>query len=144
MKIEKLELYNIKLTVKDDEFITEISDKETVPLVITNKALKYGHSNGIIDSSLVSDLVLLSEDMGLLQDMKILQTIYLGYIGGQMMLGKSNYYTLEEFTNKFNIDTAEQVQLYQKLMIRDDNNFIKDIEKNTKLTLDGDKKKVSL
>ena len=145
MKLEKIELYKMMAEMVDGEFEVIQTDVETVPLVITNKALKYAHQNDIIQSSLISDLVTLSqmgEDMGALQDMKIFKTIYVAYVGGQFMLGnKEPKYNEEEFAERFQVSTMEQVTLYQKVLIGKENNFEKEIKKSVSKKVDKDAKK---
>lgn len=146
MKLEKINLSILEVEFKDDDFEMVEKEKETVPVVLTNRALNYAHENGIIESSLISDLIGLSnmtdENMEMLEDIKILKTIYTGYIGGQFLLGKIEPdHTFSEFTERYHTHPMEQVQIYQKLLIGKDNNFVKEIEKSTKKgTEKGEKK----
>lgn len=146
MKLEKINLSILEVEFKDDDFEMVEKEKETVPVVLTNRALNYAHENGIIESSLISDLIGLSnmgdENMEMLEDIKILKTIYTGYIGGQFLLGKIEPdHTFEQFTERYHTHPMEQVQIYQKLLIGKDNNFVKEIEKSTKKgTEKGEKK----
>lgn len=145
MILEKVNLYELKTELVDGEFVLTKEKEQTVPLMITNRALNYAHQNGIIESSLISDLVVLSnmgEDMTGLEDMKILQTIYVAYIGGQFMLGrKEPEYSFDEFAERLQVSSMEQVVIYQKVLIGKENDFVKEIEKSTaKGTGKGEKK----
>lgn len=145
MKLEKINLYKYDTKIEEDEFVLIKSEEVTVPLVLTNRAINYAHQNGVIKSSVIGDLVSLSnmgDDMEGLEDMKILETIYTAYIGGQFILGKKEpELDFDNFTEHFQASSMEQVEIYQKILIGKENQFIKEIEKSTKKgTEKGEKK----
>lgn len=136
MKLEKVELCKQEVKEKDGDFIVEKSEVENVPLVLTNRAINYAHQEGVIENSIISDLVSLSqmdENMDGLDDMQIMKTIYTAYIGGQFMLGKNKpKYSKEQFLDRLHIGTMEQMELYQQILVSKENKFVKDIERSTK------------
>lgn len=142
MKIEKITLSQQKLVEIEGEYDTVESEAEKVPCVITNRALKIAREQGEIRTSLITDLTRVSEGEDL-EDERILQAIYVGYVGGQILMGnKMPKYSFDEFTERYNDSTTEKGILYSKLLTAEkENNFANGVEKNTKKTVGKGEKK---
>lgn len=170
MKIEKITLSRQELVEKDGEYELVEKDKETVPCVITNRALQIARQEGVTKSSLATDLLNLQpadeinmndlkkiengkmapEDaniklgkFGEVDDLKMLQAIYVGYIGGQILLGnKQPKYSFDDFLEVYNADVVERTTLYMNLLTDTrKNDFKGEIEKSTsKKVQKGEKK----
>lgn len=152
MKIQKIMLYQQKLIEKDGEFVIEPTNVEEVPCVITNKALSICRNYGIGKTGLIQDFVTTSTNtrpqpdgtyqMKVAEDEQILKAIYVGYVGGQLLLGKSEPdYTYDEFLERYHDDIMEKFSLYQELIISPSNEFVKAIENSTdKAVKKGEKK----
>lgn len=151
MKIQKIKLYKQKIVEKDGEFELEKTDEKEVPCVITNRALQMCNQAGVIKTSLAQDLAIASTGSysgdgsavaAMLKDEKVLQTIYVGYVGGQLLLGKTNpEFDFDEFIDRYNADTLDKIDLYQKLMVTEDNKFVQEINHSTKKTAGKGEKK---
>ena len=152
MKIQKITLYLQNLIEKDGEFVIEATNVEEVPCVITNRALSVCRGYGIGETGLIQDFVTLSANTGprpdgsfsmkTAGDEQILKAIYVGYVGGQLLLGKAEPdYTYDEFTERYHGDVSEKFNLYQALIVFPSNEFVKNIEKSTdKAVKKGEKK----
>ncbi len=170
MKINKITLFKQELVEKDGEYELVIKDEETVPCVVTNRALQLAKQMGVTKSSLATDLLNLQpadeinakelkqlesgeiepEDVniklgqfGEIEDEKILQAIYIGYIGGQFLLGnKEPKYNFDEFLERYNAGVTERITLYMNLLTDErGNEFKTEIEKSTsKKVQKGEKK----
>ncbi|WP_130806520.1 hypothetical protein [Senegalia massiliensis] len=152
MKIEKITLFKQEMAEQDNELILKVTEEETVPCVITNKALKVANELGTTRSSLVTDLMQLGgsvdeDKVGDVEDIKILTSIYVGYIGGQILKGVNVYeedaiYTFDEFVERYNDSSMEKVLLYQKLITAEkENKFADKIERSTNKTPNKGEKK---
>ncbi len=149
MKIEKIILSRQELVEKDGEYELAEKDKETVPCVITNRALQLAKQMGVTKTSLMTDLMNLApseekEDVQVndLDDEKVLQAIYVGYIGGQLLQGnKEPKYNFDEFIERYNAGTVERAVTYNKILAAEDNKFAKEVQKSTsKKVQKGEKK----
>lgn len=170
MKIKTITLSKQELIEKDGEYELVEKDKETVPCVVTNRALQTARQMGVTKSSLATDLLNLQpaeeinikelkqlergeinpEDVsvkigefGEIDDFKMLQAIYVGYIGGQLLLGnKKPKYDFDEFIERYNVDITERTTLYMNLLTDSrGNEFKNEIEKSTKKTVGKGEKK---
>ena len=73
--------------------------------------------------------------MNVVEDERILKAIYAGYVGGQLLLGKPNPdYDYDEFIDRYNDDVLERFNLYQELIVTEDNKFVQEIIRSTKRT----------
>ena len=143
-----MKMINIEQLAKEYENVaaTVVTDEETVPCVITNRALQMAAQMGVTKTSLVTDLMNLSTSkegkVNDLDDFKILQTIYVGYLGGELLRGKDGpKYTFEEFIDVYNASTIERTIVYNNLLVKDENNFKKGIENSTRKGLEKGEKK---
>lgn len=152
MKIQKITLYLQNLIETDGEYAIEPTDVEEVPCVITNRALSLCRDYGIGETGLIQDFVTTSTNtrpqpdgsylMAVAGDEQILKAIYVGYVGGQILLGKAEPdYTYDEFIERYHGDVSEKFNLYQALIVSPSNEFVKNIEKSTdKAVKKGEKK----
>lgn len=149
MKIEKITLSRQELVEKDGEYELVEKDKEAVPCVITNRALQLAKQMGVTKTSLMTDLMNLApseekEDVQVndLDDERVLQAIYVGYIGGQLLQGnKEPKYNFDEFIERYNAGTVERAVTYNKILAAEDNKFAKEVQKSTsKKVQKGEKK----
>lgn len=152
MKINKIKLYVQKLIEKDGEYVIEPSEIEEVPCVITNKALKLCRQYGVGKTGLVQDFVVSSTNTGpqedgtymmkIADDEQILKAIYVGYVGGQLLLGKEEPdYTFDEFIERYHDNVVEKFNLYQSLISTSTNEFVKTIERSTNKAVGKGEKK---
>ena len=170
MKINKITLFKQELVEENGEYKLITKDEETVPCVVTNRALQVAKQMGVTKSSLATDLLNLQpadeinakelkqlesgeinpEDVniklgqfGEIEDEKMLQAIYVGYIGGQILLGnREPKYDFDEFLERYNVGVTERVTLYMNLLTDErKNEFKSEIEKSTKKTVGKGEKK---
>lgn len=145
MKIKKIKLYKQRLVDKEDGYELERFEEEEVPCVITNRALKMCEQLGVTKSSLMRDIMFMSSnavenedgEMALtttVEDERMLAAIYVGYIGGHLLLGnKEPYYSYDEFLDRYNIDLLESFNIYQDLALATQNEFAQEIVRSTKM-----------
>lgn len=153
MKIQKIKLYKQSLVEMEDDFKLEITDIETVPCVITNRALQLCNQLGVNDSSLVQDLLIMTQNAQvtengdivitkIVEDEKILKAIYTGYVGGQLLLGNIEpKYNYDEFIERYHDSSSEKYTIYQSIAMASQNDFVKEIEKSTNKATGKDVKK---
>lgn len=151
MKIQKIKLYKRSLVEVGGEYEVEITDAEEVPCVITNRALKMCEQLGVTKTSLISDIMSMSSsakidesgDMAITKtadDERVLAAIYVGYVGGQLMLGKNPDYDYDEFLNRYHADVGQAFSVYQEIIMVEENDFVKEINRSTKKVGTGEKK----
>ncbi|SDY42822.1 hypothetical protein [Bacillus sp. 166amftsu] len=153
MKIQKITLKDIEFVKVDGEFEQRFVNEQEYPAFLTNYALKKGKEEGIIESSIISDLLkfqaLEGIDKGNSSDLsafeKIDQTsiqriIYLALKGANPKVDLS----FDEFLRKYHDSLAESMELYAKLVIdvisQDPNKFAAEFQKNTSTGSKGEKK----
>lgn len=153
MKVNKIKLYKQSLVEKDGEYEIEISDVEEAPCFITNKALQICKQLGVTKTSLAQDLMIMSsgaqqtEDgdtviTNVVEDENILKAIYVGYVGGQLMLGKSTpEYDYDEFLDRYQDDVVDRFNLYQDLLVTEENQFVQEIIRSTNKSVGKGEKK---
>lgn len=126
--IQKVTLCETKITQQDGEFIQNIISQKTVPCVLTNYSLKKGKELGILESSLLSDIMESLETMNILRCVEI---IFLGCIGADPNFDLD----LDDFILRYQNDFEESVELYQKLLIpllsKESNKFAEGLKAST-------------
>lgn len=149
MKIKKLRLYKEAIVEKNGDFELEVSEIEEVPCLVTNKALQVCRQLGVTETSLAEDfnLVLRNSDKDgtvrkMPDDKLMLQAIYVGYVGGQLLLGKDMpKYDYDEFLTRYHESVNDRWNTYIGLFMTEENKFVEGIVKSTKKTVGKDEKK---
>ncbi|MBC6973045.1 hypothetical protein H9I32_11855 [Bacillus sp. Xin] len=153
MKIQKVTLKDIEFVKVDGEYEQRFVNEQEYPAFLTNYALKKGKEEGLIESSIISDLLkfqaLEGIDKGNSSDLsafeKIDQTsiqriIYLAFKGANPKTDLS----FDEFLRKYHDSLAESMELYAKLVVdvisQDPNKFAAEFQKNTSTGSKGEKK----
>ncbi|MBO0586456.1 hypothetical protein [Sporosarcina sp. E16_8] len=144
MKIQKVTLKEAVSHEVEGEFEMIYTNEKTHPAFLTNAALKRGRDLGLIEGSLVGELAKLQDfermtsgdetDLELLEnfdDTKMIQVIYLAFIGAN----KSSGLSFDEFIDLYHGDFSETITLYIQLisdsMTKDGNNFAAGLKNGT-------------
>ncbi|HEK9101979.1 TPA: hypothetical protein SUB30_003378 [Bacillus pseudomycoides] len=153
MKIQKVTLKDVVFIKKNGEYEKEFTNEKDYPAFLTNYALKKGKEEGIIERSVISDLLKLQAleglDKGNSNDLsafeKIDQTsiqriIYLAFKGAN----PNESLTFDEFLNKYHDSLTESLELYTKLVVdvisQDPNQFAAAFQNSTSNGGKGEKK----
>ncbi|WJE51154.1 hypothetical protein QRE66_17800 [Bacillus cereus] len=153
MKIQKVTLKDIEFVKVDGEYEQRFVNEQEYPAFLTNYALKKGKEQGLIESSVISDLLkfqaLEGMDKGKNTDLaaleKIDQTnihkvIYMAFKGAN----PKGDLSFDEFLRKYHDSLAESMELYAKLVVdvisQDQNKFAAEFQKNTSTGSKGEKK----
>lgn len=143
MKIRKITLKALEFKETADGYEPIIISEKNYPAFLSNYALKKGKENGLIDSSLFSDLLKfqgLEKQKGNEIDTSILnnidetkmhQIVYLAFIGAN----KSTNISFDDFLEQYHEPLEETMELYMNLimdaMSNDPNQFANSLQKST-------------
>ncbi|HZK23812.1 MAG TPA: hypothetical protein VFC74_00290 [Oscillospiraceae bacterium] len=155
--IERVYLYDLEIVEIEGEFKEIKRNAEVLPCMLTNHALYVGKRDGLLETSLTSELYniikvfqglgvnpknIKEEDIvkfgeeaykGIIEvtdEDKIARVIYLGLIGANPQLS----YSLEDFILKYHDGMEEKVETYMNLinsLASRDNQFKAEFEKKT-------------
>ncbi|WLR44481.1 hypothetical protein LC087_19460 (plasmid) [Bacillus carboniphilus] len=153
MKIQKVTLKDAVTQETSDGFEIIYKNEKTFPCFITNYALKRGRETGLIESSLLSDLVRLQGIERLstnknvnpndvdIDENKILATIYLGFLGGN----PNTNYSFDDFLERYHDTYESSLNLYFNLITSQfgKNKFVEGFEKSTDRSRKNGKKSES-
>jgi hypothetical protein len=146
IKIEKVNLKESEVVESEDgEFLLVVREERTVPCFLTNFSLKRGKEWGLLDGSLIADVMKLNaltkvknmdeadaEAFSNLDEVKMLAVVYLGCLGANPKFDLS----FDGFVSQFHEDYESLVGLYTNLVTgliqRDPNQFAKGLQKSTK------------
>lgn len=134
MKIHKITLKDKALVETTDGYEIQFSNEKTYPLYLTHAALQEGHNLGILDGSLVSDLLRISgaadNDSNALDDTRMYGVIYLAFVGANPSIQLS----YEDFLEKLHYSSYELFEIYsdivQETVTSNKNSFAEEIEKS--------------
>lgn len=150
MKLQTIELKTAEIVEENGEFVRKFSESKKYPLFLTNHAIKKGYEQGILDTSLYSDLVKVHQSskikqsdeeqaVGVINELdhqKMIAVIYLAFCGAN-----KSQMTLDEFLEQYHLTQQETITTYLgligELFTGTDNAFVKALERDTK----KDKKK---
>lgn len=148
MAIQTIELIEKETVEIDGEFKEIERSRKKVPCFISNSSLKKGKDMGILQGSLIADLMQLehinSKDeekkMNALQkidQVEMAKLIYLGCIGANKKF--ADVYTFDDFMDLLHYDFGELMKIYYKLLqdimpSGTENKFAKGLNKSTKAT----------
>lgn len=150
MKIRKITLKDVEYKEIEDGFEPVFTNEKNYPAFLTNYALKKGKENGLIKSSLFSDLLQFSNvekegevDPSIFENIseaQMLQTIYLAFVGAN----KSTELTIDDFLEKYHAPLDETIELYMNLIMdavsSDPNKFADELKKSTSTSRKNGKK----
>lgn len=144
-KIELIEIKDMEVVQNEQgEFIQVYKNSKKIPCIITNHAMKKAKDLGLINSSLLADILKLHklEDATVdgevnveafehLDELSMQKTIYIGCIGANKNLGLD----FDEFLEKFHYTTMETIEAYMKIieptLSNDPNLFAEALRKST-------------
>ncbi|MBS4171944.1 hypothetical protein [Bacillus sp. FJAT-49736] len=152
-KIHSIILKEIEFKETDDGFEEVVKNEKKYPVYLTNHALRRGRDQGIVDSSLLSDLLEIEkgfngkkqEDAARavingLSEEKMLNVIYLAFLGAN----PNSEYTFDDFLLRYHGDYSEIMTLYINIVsssISSNNNrFAKALQDSTKAPSSKEKK----
>ncbi|UOE54918.1 hypothetical protein [Cytobacillus oceanisediminis] len=152
-KIHSVVLKDIQFVEIEGEFKEVVENEKKYPLFLSNHSLRRGRDLGIIDSSMIQDLLGLEKNVkgkeddeaarSLLDDLseeKMQNVIYLAFIGAN----PKSEYTLDDFLQRYHGDYTETLTLYMEILkssIGDSNNkFAAGLRKSTKKPSSKEKK----
>lgn len=155
MVIEKVSLYDQVVEKIDGEFEVREINHQVVPAMLTNYAIEQGHRLGMLKTSLISDVLAISESFvsnggdpeakgevdvpkGMMNDLKyiiddskITSVIYLACVGAN----RKFEYSYDEFLDKYHADISLKISTYMKLITglakNDKNKFASEFKKTT-------------
>lgn len=144
MKVQKVVLKELEVKNIDGEFKTQYVNEQTYPAFLTNYAMKKGKEMGLIESSILHDLLKLQalqgakdgEEVNLSALEQIDQTnmhkfIYLAFQGAN----PKEKMSFDDFLEKFHEPLVESMQLYATLISdvisQDPNQFAAAFQKST-------------
>lgn len=152
-KIHSVVLKDIQFVEIEGEFKEVVENEKKYPLFLSNHSLRRGRDLGIIDSSLIQDLLGLEKNVkgkeddeaarSLLDDLseeKMQNVIYLAFIGAN----PRSEFTLDDFLQRYHGDYTKTLTLYMEILkssIGDSNNkFAAGLRKSTKKPSSKEKK----
>ncbi|MDZ5712238.1 hypothetical protein [Jeotgalibacillus haloalkalitolerans] len=157
-KIQVIELKEIEFEEREvegnTEFVEVFKNKKKYPLYLSNAALKKGRDEGLIDGSLISDVIKLDAETKHITDekekgMKMLDSlpehklhalIYLAFKGAN----RQESFSLDEFLERYHYSHLETVRMYTSLikdtMQQNQNAFADGLKKSTQGAKSGEKK----
>lgn len=144
MVIEKVVLKESEIVEVDGQYRQIFKNEKTVPCFLTNYSLKRGKDLGLLNGSLVADVVKLmpltkindqseitSEALESINELEAMKVIYLGCVGADKNLG----YSFDEFVSLYHNSYEETLKLYVQLVVtlikKDPNQFAKGLQKST-------------
>lgn len=154
MNIQKITLKDLEIVEVDGEYKKAYKNEKSYPAFLTNYALKNGKDQGLIESSLFSDLLKLQglEKLSSSQaaidpavfenidESKMMQIIYLAFKGAN----KNSELSLDGFLQKYHATFDETLELYMNLimdlMAKDPNQFAAGLKKSTNKSRNKGKK----
>lgn len=158
MKIQKVTLKDFEVIEVNGEYQGGYKNEKTYPAFLTNYALKQGKEQGLIESSLFSDLLKLQglqklsrlqddEDMDIdpnvfnnVDETKMTQIIYLSFKGAN----PTNPLSLDDFLKKYHYSLEQTMELYMELIMglmeQDKNAFAAGLKKSTNKNKNNGKK----
>jgi hypothetical protein len=147
IKIEKVNLKESEIVEIDGEYKLLLRNERTIPCFLTNYSLKRGKEMGLLDGSLISDVIKLvpltklqsrsiedldSDTFKDLDEVKMLSVVYVACLGAN----KDFALDFDEFVSQYHESFDTLVELYINLiaglMQRDPNQFAKGLQKSTK------------
>lgn len=152
-KIHSVVLKELEIIENGGEYIEHYRNERKVPLFITNHSLRRARDFGIIETSMLSDLVALVQNtegkktqettkavLSDLSEEKMLNVIYVAYLGANPKATE----TIDDFVELYHGSYLETVQLYTDLITATvtggDNNFASSLRKHTRKPKAGEKK----
>ena len=143
--IQTVELVVKEVVEIDGEYKEIEKDKKRVPCVISNYALKRGKDSGLLEGSLIADLMQMenidSKDeekkikaFQKIDQVEMAKLIYLGCIGANRKFADN--YSFDDFLEVLHYDFGELMEIYynllQGIMPEDkENGFAKGLKKST-------------
>jgi hypothetical protein len=145
MKIEKVVLKESDIVEVDGQYKQIFKNQKAVPCFLTNYSLKRGKDLGILNGSLVADVMKLlpltklksvddidPETMKDLDELEMMKVIYVGCIGAN-----NNFeHDFDEFVSLYQESYEETLILYSSLVSslikKDPNQFAKGLKNSTK------------
>lgn len=147
MKIETIELKEMNIVNVNGEFTQVFGEEKKVPCFLTNHAMKKAKDAGLINSSLIGDLLKLMSFESLdidnnflndpsvfdnLDELAMQKTIYIAYKGAN----KNSELDFDSFLELYHYSFMETVSIYTKLVqpfiANDPNLFAEGLQKSTK------------
>lgn len=152
-KIHSVVLKDLNIVEIDGEFREVYENEKKVPLFLTNHALRRGRDLGLIESSMMQDLLAMEplvkgkkEDQAArdivneIPEEKMLNVIYLAYLGAN----PKSEDTMDDFLQRYHEDTASTMELYFEIVkssvVNEDNKFAKSLQNSTKKPSPKEKK----
>lgn len=152
-KIHAVVLKEVEIIEIDGEFREVFRNEKKYPLYITNHALRRGRDLGLVESSLIADLLRLEKNTNgkkkeeaarsLLDDLseeKMINLIYIAFIGAN----PKSEMSLDDFIEHYHGTYIETVTLYTEIIsstiTNGDNNFAAGLRKSTSKPKSGTKK----
>ncbi|KAA0547575.1 hypothetical protein FZW96_12065 [Bacillus sp. BGMRC 2118] len=152
-KIHSVILKDSKIVELEGEFHQIFENENRYPLFITNHSLRRGRDLGLIESSLISDLVKLEPSIKSknkdaasrsvieeLSEEKMLNVIYLAFLGANPKTELS----IDQFVERYHGDYLETTSLYTEIISSvlpsQDSKFAKGLNESTKKTSSNEKK----
>lgn len=141
MKINKITLVDVEIKEVDGEYQKHYFNETNYPAFLTNYALKKGKEMGLIESSLVNEVMNWSkgntEDQ--FNENKMLPLLYLSILGAEPDIEL----TYEEFVRRYHYSLSDTMELYSDLVdsiTESENNFSRGLINSTNKS-DSSKKK---
>lgn len=150
MKIQKITLKEVEVVEINGEYEKRFINEKTYPAFLTNAAIKKGNDEGLLDSSLFTDLLKMrdlnklfskpgaDEDeekesvaLNSFDEGKMINVVYLAFAGAN----RKSELTYEEFIDRYHYTLSDTLKLYVGLitdLITGDNAFAKGLEKSAK------------
>ncbi|MEH7490830.1 hypothetical protein [Neobacillus niacini] len=145
MKIEKVILKESEIVKVDGEFKQIFKNQKEVPCFLTNYSLKRGKDLGLLNGSLIADVMKLipltklksaddidPETMRELDEIEMMKVIYVGCIGANKNLDLG----FDEFVSLYHDSYEDTLILYTTLISgliqKDPNQFAKGLKNSTK------------
>jgi hypothetical protein len=145
MAIQTITLKELNVYEEDGVFKEKYINEKKVPAMLTNYSLKIGKDTGLIEGSLLSDVIKLqqiqkieenpkeaAEALSYLDETECLKVIYLACAG----LKKEFEYSFDSFVAHYHEDTQTTLQTYgdliKDLVQKDPNQFAKGLQDSTK------------
>lgn len=141
MKINKITLVDVEIKEVDGEYQKHYINETNYPAFLTNYALKKGKEMGLIESSLVNEVMNWSkgntEDQ--FNENKMLPLLYLSILGAEPDIEL----TYEEFVRRYHYSLSDTMELYSDIVdsiTESENNFSRGLMNSTNKS-DSSKKK---
>lgn len=127
-KIHVIELKEVEIVQVEgtEEFTEVVRNKRKYPVFLTNFALSRGYDTGILDSSLISELLKIKKSLngsytkeeqaesvvGHMDENKMMDVIYLAFVGAN----PKTDITKDDFLMQYHADFTEKMKLYFEIV----------------------------